>query len=103
MRLTNFGLPTPLLLPLGGLPAAHEFPALRVLAVPLIPPPSPVDAVTPAAQAGPWAETPTAGRKSLAETMLELSQGRVCSRRGRPRDRLNLSGILFVCQACSTA
>jgi hypothetical protein len=75
MRLTNFRLLTPLLLPLGGLPAAHEFPALRVLAVPLIPPPGPVDAVTPAAQADPQAKTAAAGRKSLAETMLELSQG----------------------------
>ena len=71
MRLTNFRLLTPLLLPLGGLPAAHEFPALRVLAVPLIPPPGLVDAVTPSAQADPRAETPAAGRKSLAETMLE--------------------------------
>ncbi len=95
MRLTDFRLLTPLLLPFGHLPATHELQALGVLAVPLIPTAGTVPPVTPAAQADPQTQTPAAGRKSLAETMLEMSQREGCSRRGRPRDLRNLSGTFF--------
>jgi len=53
MRRTSFRPLTPLSLPFGRLPAAHEFPALRVIAVPLVPAPGLKDAVTPSAQADP--------------------------------------------------
>jgi len=74
MRLASFRLLTPVLLSLGGLPAAHQLEALRVLAVPLIPSPGLIRAVTPSAQADPPAETPAAGRRRLAEAMLRMSQ-----------------------------
>lgn len=95
MRLASFGLLASLLLSLGGLPAAHQLQAFRVLAVPLVPRTGLIDGATPSAQADPPAEAATAGRNGLTETMLEMSQGRACSRRGRPRDRLNLSGTFY--------
>jgi len=62
MRLSNFRLLTPLLLPLRGLPTAYQFPACRVLAVALVPAPGPIDLVTPSAQADPPTEATAAGR-----------------------------------------
>jgi hypothetical protein len=92
VRLSNFRLLTPLLLPLGGLPTAHQHLARRVSAVPLVPSPGLIGVLTTSAQAHPPTKATAAGRMQLTETMLHMSQGRACSRKGRPRDRLNLSG-----------
>jgi hypothetical protein len=70
MRLLNFRLLTPLLLPLGSLPTAHQFPAERVLAVALVPAPGLIDLVTPATQAHPPAQAAAPGRKEGTESML---------------------------------
>jgi hypothetical protein len=70
VRLANFRLLTPLLLSLGGLPAAHELPALRILTVSLIPPASLIDVAAASTQARPPPKTSAAGRKGATETRL---------------------------------
>lgn len=95
MRFADFWSLTPLLLSLGRLPATHQLQALRGLAIPLIPPLGLIRAVTPPAQTAPQAKLSATGRRRLTESMLGMSQGRACSRWGRPRDLLNLSGIFF--------
>ena len=91
MCLQHFGVGPPLLLPLGSLPAPHEPQAFRVLAVALVPAAGLIDVTAPLAQTITGSKPTAASRVRGMESMLEMSQGRVCSRRGRPRDSAKVS------------
>ena len=84
MSLANFGASTPLLLPLGGHPATHPFEADWILAVPLVPTLGLVNAATLFSQTDAEAKAAPAGRMALAESMLEMSQGRCFLPKGPP-------------------
>jgi hypothetical protein len=76
MGFASFGPLTTFCLSLGRLPAAHELQAFRLLAVPLVPTPGPVNAAAPSTQAHPEAKPATSRRNWPTESMLEISQGR---------------------------
>lgn len=85
MVLANVRSTSPPLLTLGSLPAAYQLHALVILAVPLVPTLRLVNPSTSLAQTDPRSECWGSGRNRRWEGMLILSQGRTCSRWGRPR------------------
>lgn len=86
MCLACLRLPTTLCLSLGGLPTTHQQLAPSTLAIPLIPASGLETVPTSFAQTDAAAKSTAASRTVLVASILKMSQGRSCSRRGRPSD-----------------
>lgn len=86
MCLANLRSLATLCLALGGLPTTHQLLARSTLAIPLIPASGLESLATPFAQTDAAAKSTATSRTAPAAGMLKMSQGRSCSRRGRPSD-----------------
>lgn len=95
MSLADLGALTALGLAFGGLPTTHERLAQRLLAIPLIPTLRPERLPASLTQADAAAKPMPTRRTRRADGMLTMSQGRSCSRRGRPSDSLKSLGHFF--------